>query len=307
MRTEMGKLNHDPYIQHLSHPHQLELCNHDLNLQAQPQPPCCSGCKLRPYGYMYTCRPCNFTLHLSCNQMPQLISHPSHPNHNLTLLPISAYPGGLFNCDACNRRGNGFSYHCNQCDFDLHIVCASKPLSISHQLHPAHPLKLTFNPPYGTKGFSCDICCKIGTRQWLYRCSECEFDAHLECCSTVVSNSRPSVQLQNHYSFPGATHHQFQAPIAASHGSGPVPQNYYMHSSSTGFQQSHQLSGNALMGVAVQGFVDGAAQQVVQSIMGGGDGGYSGSDTSGGDSSSTSILGVGSSFLTNPRSEMKRP
>nr|DAD22147.1 TPA_asm: hypothetical protein HUJ06_023610 [Nelumbo nucifera] len=70
----MGKLNYDPVIQHFSHPHPLELCcNHQqLNLHAVS----CSGCKLKlaSAGPIYTCRCCNFFLHISCSQMPQHIA-----------------------------------------------------------------------------------------------------------------------------------------------------------------------------------------------------------------------------------------
>ncbi|KAK3035768.1 hypothetical protein RJ639_033497 [Escallonia herrerae] len=292
----MEKVNHQPYIQHFSHPHVLEL----LDLQNQPtlmlssSSTACSGCKLQPSGYVYKCRPCNFTLHFSCTQFPQLVTHPSHPNHTLSLLPISAYPGGIFNCDACKHRGSGFSYHCPHCDFDLHVVCASKPLSITHHSHP-RPMQLVFSAPYDTNRFACNVCSKIGSKQWLYRCAACEFDVHMDCA--------------------------IARPLQHTHASVPARPNYYMHSASTGALQSNPLAGafgtgNAFMKPAVQGFVEGAAQQVgqtfVQSVISGGSGG-GGGDSGGsgggggdcgsadgswaGDSSSTSILGIGSSVL----------
>ncbi|KAK2978724.1 hypothetical protein RJ640_004247 [Escallonia rubra] len=307
----MGKLKHQPYIQHFSHSHVLELSD----LQNQPMlmlsssSAACSGCKLQPSGYVYTCRPCNFTLHFSCTQFPQLVTHPSHPNHTLSLLPISAYPGGIFNCDACNHRGNGFSYHCPHCDFDLHVVCASKPLSITHHSHP-HPMQLAFSAPYDTNSFSCDVCSKIGSKQWLYRCTACEFDVHMDCATARPlqhSNSLPVATHQSQYRPPNTTPN----PVIAAHASVPARPNYYMHSASTGALQSNPLAGafgagNAFMKAAVQGFVEGAAQQVgqtfVQSVISGGSGGGGGDCGSadgswGGDSSSTSILGIGSSVL----------
>lgn len=185
----MGQLSHDPYINHFSHPHPLELA---LSTTAQP----CSACKLQTqqFTWLYTCKLCNFILHTSCANMPQLINHPAHqPDHPLTLLPVPTYPGALFNCDACGRRGHGFNYHCALCDFDLHMLCASKPLVFFHSSHP-HQLQLTFHPPYNTHGFSCDICRKIGTNHWLYRCAPCGFDAHLDCATaTNITPARTQV------------------------------------------------------------------------------------------------------------------
>ncbi|XP_031263929.1 uncharacterized protein LOC116122164 [Pistacia vera] len=260
----MGRLSHDPFIQHFSHHHQLQLTQ-----TLTPTTPFCSGCNRQSSGWMYTCRPCNFSLHLSCSQMPQLINHPSHPLHPLSLLPKPLYPGGVFKCDACGHQGHGFSYHCNNCDFDLHILCASKPLYVTHHAHACR-LSLSFSPPYQAKGFSCDICRKFGANHWLYHCGNCEFDAHLDCASNTH-------QIQHSISFPGGNYHN-----------GVMNQQQFVHSQSMGgmqmqsnnyqqFQQQQQqpcLSGNSLMNAAVQGFVEGAAQQVgqnfVQNMMTGG-------------------------------------
>lgn len=316
------KLNSDPNLslKHFSHPHELELCT-----QLQDLSPC-SGCRLPPLGQMYICNPCNFTLHLSCAKFPQLITHPSHPNHPLNLLPTSKYPGGRFNCDACNHRGDGFSYHCGNCEFDLHVICATRPFKITHQLHQCL-LELTFKNPYtGAKGFSCDVCRKIGTKQWLYRCPACEFDVHLDCSTAAPRQaiqapaSQPTA-LQHHHSFPGATN-QFQQPtmgtqarpnqyMQAPLGVGQVRPNQLFHSASTSaipqqqFQQvpimqgqvrpnqymqppgANNGFGNGLMNAAIQGLVEGAAQQVGQTFMQGIIGGGNNGDGNEG----SSILG----------------
>ncbi|KAJ0105375.1 hypothetical protein Patl1_19490 [Pistacia atlantica] len=222
----MGRLSHDPFIQHFSHHHQLQLTQ-----TLTPTTPFCSGCNRQSSGWMYICRPCNFSLHLSCSQMPQLINHPSHPLHPLSLLPKPLYPGGVFKCDACGHQGHDFSYHCNNCDFDLHI---------------------------------------FGANHWLYHCGNCEFDAHLDCASNTH-------QIQHSISFPGGNYHngvmnQQQSVHSQSMGGMQMQSNNYQQ-----FQQQQQqpcLSGNSLMNSAVQGFVEGAAQQVgqnfVQNMMTGG-------------------------------------
>ncbi|OMO64568.1 C1-like protein [Corchorus olitorius] len=286
----MGKLSHNLHIQHFSHPHLLELTNQTLNISP------CSACNLPPSGWMYTCKPCNFSLHTSCSQLPQLITHPAHPGHSLTLLPTPAYPVGFFSCDACGQRGHGFSYHCSQCDFDIHSVCASKPLSLVHQSHPCQ-LQLFFYPPYQTKGFSCDVCHQIGgSNHWLYRCSVCSFDVHLSCATTAATYNtnttrqvNPQFQVQPMTQFPGASNLQYgnmpvqmntqypvqmntQYPAQMMNNQYPAQMmnNQYpaqMNNQCYMQQQQNQNNGNPLVDAAIQGFVEGAAQQAGQDFM----------------------------------------
>ncbi|EOA29026.1 hypothetical protein CARUB_v10025280mg [Capsella rubella] len=218
----MGKptSQNNNFINHFSHPHRLQLA------PATSSPPC-SACKLAGgNGRVYSCRPCNFFLHESCSKMKQVITHPSHPSHTLTLLVAPVYDGGYFNCDGCGVHGTGFSYQCSLCDFDIHALCAYKPLSIIHQSHPQHSLKLTFHSPYGAnKGFSCDICLKIGKNQWLYRCIPCEFDAHVACIaatnSHLLQHSASSPNPHAHHA--GHPHHQNSLPVPNQGSNRPRP------------------------------------------------------------------------------------
>ncbi|XP_030541251.2 uncharacterized protein LOC115748773 [Rhodamnia argentea] len=323
----MGRLSYDPQIQHFSHPHTLQLSNHHHH-QLPTSLSVCSACHhpLSSGGaWIYSCPPCGFALHASCAQLPPLITHPSHPKHPLSLLPSPAYPGGSFDCDACSRRARGgFSYHCAECHFDLHVGCASKPLSVTHHLHP-HALGLVFYPPYTARGFSCDVCRGHGAYHWLYRCGMCEFDAHLDCATgtaTQPSPPRPQPQQLHYNSCPGAINshlHQYPnqtAPAITGPTTQPGPPNHIMHSYSMGAVPNSQpppaaAGGNkTLMGLASQTFVNSAADQVAQTLVqemlsgisGGnvnGDTGSSyGGDGGGGDFSSTSIMGVGSSILS---------
>ncbi|ESQ51205.1 hypothetical protein EUTSA_v10016319mg [Eutrema salsugineum] len=208
----MGKptTQNNSFINHFSHPHRLQLT------PATSSPPC-SACKLAGgNGRVYSCRPCNFSLHESCSKMSQVITHPSHPSHTLTLLVAPVYDGGYFNCDGCGVIGTGFGYQCSRCDFDIHALCAYKPLSIIHKSHPQHNLKLTFHSPYGAnKGFSCDICLKIGKNQWLYRCTPCEFDAHVGCITApqphLLQHSSSAPTPHVHHS--GHPQHQNSLPM----------------------------------------------------------------------------------------------
>lgn len=164
-------------INHLSHPqHPLELTTHQNFAPSQV----CSGCKIQAIGSVYTCKSCDFFLHLECSQMPQQINHPFDKEHTFTLLPKPIYPEGNFQCDACGETGDGFSYHCETCGTDLHILCAVLPRCVTHWSHH-HQLELQFSSPYPDKSFCCDICKNIGANQWLYRCNTCGFDAHMNC------------------------------------------------------------------------------------------------------------------------------
>ncbi|KAI3814766.1 hypothetical protein L1987_14410 [Smallanthus sonchifolius] len=185
---------------------------------------CCVCCNLpiSSSDHIYACPPSKF---------PELITHPSHRQHPLSLYPTSIYPGGFFRCDACAQRGTRFSYHCQFCDFDLHVLCASKPLSINHP----HPLVLTFSSPYGEKsGFSCDVCRTVGSAdQWLYRCVCCEFDVHLHCATAKmlqppISHSMSTGHAQIHWQT------QNSAPVGV--------QRYQQPQAPLGLQQSYQAS-----------------------------------------------------------------
>ncbi|KAJ6672743.1 CYSTEINE/HISTIDINE-RICH C1 DOMAIN FAMILY PROTEIN [Salix viminalis] len=276
----MGKLDHDPYVNHFSHPHPLELSNAQSLYTTS-----CSACNLQPHGWMYSCKPCNFTLHISCTQMPNFITHPSHPDPPSHPLP-----------------------------------CSSLPRWFSHP----HQLNLVFHPPYQTKGFSCDICHKIGSNHWLYRCGSCEFDAHMECAKS--SNNRPSPHLQHSNSSPAPTNFniQYQQQPGLGRGNLAFRQNQSMRAmpiqqqrqqrqwqqqqqQQASYQQTNGGPGGAangtLMDTMVQGFVDGAAQQagqmLVESIMNP-DGSSNTDDPNGGGdgSSNPCIISIGSSVLS---------
>ncbi|EYU27107.1 hypothetical protein ABFS82_02G125100 [Erythranthe guttata] len=119
--------------------------------------------------------------------MAKKIIHPFHRQHPLALLPMpAAYSKARFRCEACGKTGKGFSYNCKLCRISLHVFCAQLPLSVTHISHTKHSLDLTFESPYRNNKFSCDICrCLGNSRDWLYRCKSCEFDAHVNCARGV--------------------------------------------------------------------------------------------------------------------------
>lgn len=50
---------------------------------------------------------------------PEKVNHPLHEEHELLLTRRQHY-----NCDGCNDGGQGWSFYCDDCDFDLHPKCA---------------------------------------------------------------------------------------------------------------------------------------------------------------------------------------
>ncbi|PIN25182.1 hypothetical protein CDL12_02080 [Handroanthus impetiginosus] len=219
----MGRMTSEPQTEptktHFSHEHPLKLITYHQTLNLSSL---CSGCKLKPSGTIYSCTVCDYFLHKKCFEMPKKISHPFLKDHSFTLLPEPAYNEGLFNCDACGETGTGFSYHCKPCSIDLHILCAAMPLSVTHGGH-VHKLELTFESPYDTKDFCCDICKSLGSNHWLYRCNLCGFDAHLNCARgappNVMGFQPPSPQAAATYS-----------------RSAPLPQTHSQHQ---GFGQQY--------------------------------------------------------------------
>ncbi|XP_027113627.1 uncharacterized protein [Coffea arabica] len=116
----------------------------------------CSGCKFPGSGCLYSCWQCSYFLHEQCFQASRSLKHPSHPAHPLTLVPYPTYPSNSFYCNTCNLVGNGFSYCCSECDFDLHVHCAFKPNAtpLQETLSPAPNYHSYPNVGYGTQNFS---------------------------------------------------------------------------------------------------------------------------------------------------------
>ncbi|KAJ0983793.1 hypothetical protein J5N97_002149 [Dioscorea zingiberensis] len=50
---------------------------------------------------------------------PKTVKHPLHEEHELVLTRRRRY-----NCDGCEDGGQGWSFYCKECDFDLHPKCA---------------------------------------------------------------------------------------------------------------------------------------------------------------------------------------
>ncbi|KAJ8573526.1 hypothetical protein K7X08_010037 [Anisodus acutangulus] len=168
--------------QHFSHPHILKL----IVNSAESDTLTCNACEQQNIinkPNFYGCNSCQYFLHENCVNAPRFLDHSSHPFHHLTLLPIPTYSSRSYTCNACGSTGNGFSFSCAPCQFDIHMQCASCPSSILVDKHPHH-LGIHFGSPYEDKNieYNCDICTVIMNKDdWLYYCAECDFGSHLHC------------------------------------------------------------------------------------------------------------------------------
>ncbi|KAF8395926.1 hypothetical protein HHK36_019881 [Tetracentron sinense] len=185
----MGRLiinEETPSFSHFSHSHPLELV-----ILGDSGKVTCFGCNndIASGREYYTCKACSYNLHKVCYDMPRKISHSAHKIHDLILSVATD-----FDCKACGHHGTGFSYKCNPCLYDCHVLCSVMPLEFQHQSHQ-HILNLEFSSPYGGAGFQCDICSKPGSNHWVYRCDECQYDVHLRCATTNQAQPPPQSPL----------------------------------------------------------------------------------------------------------------
>ncbi|XP_060169028.1 uncharacterized protein LOC132599872 [Lycium barbarum] len=171
--------------QHFSHPHILKL----IMNPALAETLTCNACKqpnITTKPNFYGCNSCQRFLHENCLNASRFLDHSSHPSHHLTLLPVPTYSNCSYTCKACGSAGNGFSFSCAPCEFDIHLQCALLPQTVVLPQHP-HELELIFESPFDDEPdestiFVCDICHdNADLNYWLYYCADCDFGTHLEC------------------------------------------------------------------------------------------------------------------------------
>lgn len=152
---------------------------HKLRLEYTEIPYNCDGCKEAGIGYKYKCQQCGFNLHKVCAVGAPRITHPFYEKCEFKLY---YYPPGRGKrvCDACRTYVNGFVYHCNSCDFDLHPCCANLPQVLDdgkHNLYLCNKLSS-----------SCHSCGGKGLG-WSYR-SQCKtYNLHLSCVKEMLVES----------------------------------------------------------------------------------------------------------------------
>ncbi|KAF7851827.1 hypothetical protein BT93_L2601 [Corymbia citriodora subsp. variegata] len=167
-------------IQHFSHGDSLiltEVIDEDKELW-------CRACKRRCLSNAYSCDSCQFFLHESCAELQQELCHQVH-SHTLKLCPTVDDDAGL-SCDFCGEIFHGFVYQCDECRFQLDVICAQQlpPSESGDQKemdHFGHRHPLT---PCTRKDqdeiFKCRACDKSCLGQ-VYGCERCEYFLHESC------------------------------------------------------------------------------------------------------------------------------
>jgi hypothetical protein len=108
-----------------------------------------------------------------------MIHHHSHP------CPLVRYECGNFTCDGCGGGGRGSRYRCHNCNFDLHLTCATYNF-------PCHGHTLTYEPRcrQGVQTI-CDAC-NTQVCGAHYTCGGCNFHVHPGCVQRrIVVPSTP--------------------------------------------------------------------------------------------------------------------
>ncbi|MBA0561544.1 hypothetical protein Golob_018362, partial [Gossypium lobatum] len=113
----------------------------------------CEECGVKIYGTAFTCYSCKVWKHISCadklnRDLPLEITHPLHLQHRLQLQWDYSED---FICDKCfgqlpkDQEPLDLKMERKRQSSTTATVCSDKrPRTLSHSLHPKHPLRLTF-------------------------------------------------------------------------------------------------------------------------------------------------------------------
>ncbi|XP_011041735.1 PREDICTED: uncharacterized protein LOC105137626 [Populus euphratica] len=89
----------------------------------------CEACGEFFQGTTSTCSECAFNIHESCVEFPQEFQDPYH-QHRLTLVKTNGMDHLLIKCLVYSENHFGFSFHCQNCNFDLDLKRAFQKLAI---------------------------------------------------------------------------------------------------------------------------------------------------------------------------------
>ncbi|EOA29194.1 hypothetical protein CARUB_v10025466mg [Capsella rubella] len=160
-----------------------------------------------------------------------------HFTHNHPLTEVNGV--GTYTCNGCKLYGEGKTYRCNDCDYDLHEYCATCPQFLRNSCHgPDHELTLYSGPTHMTERL-CYVC-RVYIQGMFYICKHCRFESHPLCTHVPMHASNPADatvtkerSLHDHAGQPSSPHHYGQGnPYGYA-----IPYPYY-----GGHQDQHQLS-----------------------------------------------------------------
>nr|XP_017241967.1 PREDICTED: uncharacterized protein LOC108214469 [Daucus carota subsp. sativus] len=123
-----------------------------------------------------------FYLHKTCAELPTTIRFHKHNQHPLVLLkrPDDS------SCDACGEDVK-FSYTCQDCQFDVCLICAFQQRVLQHEGHPEHILTLMPRKSL----FKCDACSEKAEDS-SFVCITCDLCIHKECALSPFTIPAPA-------------------------------------------------------------------------------------------------------------------
>ncbi|CAE6035553.1 unnamed protein product [Arabidopsis arenosa] len=168
--------------------------------------------------------------------IPHTIQHFTH-NH-----PLTQVNGiGTYTCDGCKFYGEGRTYRCSDCDYDLHEYCATCPSILLNSCHgPDHELSL-FNGHMTER--SCYVCL-VSIQGMFYKCRQCSFESHPLCTYVPMHHaSSPDVSATKQRSLHGhagqpSPPHQYEQGIPYGYPHMGHPEPYPPQGG--GYQHQHQ-------------------------------------------------------------------
>nr|XP_017257337.1 PREDICTED: uncharacterized protein LOC108226856 [Daucus carota subsp. sativus] len=174
-------------IHHFSHQEHPLVLKDEVVCENKPMCYACNKLVITTVqGSAYTCATCkNFFLHKTRAELPTQINHPMHNKHSLTLLP-RLLP--RITCDVCRHKWEHFLYRCEDCDFDVCLLCTlQEDRAFRHISHDDHFFKLIRREAL----FSCDACGQEA-KDSSYSCNNCDFWMHTSCASSSTTVSMPN-------------------------------------------------------------------------------------------------------------------
>ncbi|XP_010485025.1 PREDICTED: uncharacterized protein LOC104763339 [Camelina sativa] len=148
----------------------------------------CKGCHVEGIGYGgYKCNDyyCNAWFHKECAEAPSEISHPSHPQHQLSL----TNDHGDHPCDLCGQKFLSPCYSCSTCQFALDLACGIRPSPFEIENPICHDHSLVFLKKKEEEA-SCEVC-KDSIAGPSYSCLECDVYFHVDCVNLSKEVNHP--------------------------------------------------------------------------------------------------------------------
>ncbi|XP_010525052.1 PREDICTED: uncharacterized protein LOC104802926 [Tarenaya hassleriana] len=145
----------------------------------------CEMCLIRQKnsdGYRCDSQTCLFVIHRECAESPLELHHPYHPPHPLALRPLDHDLGEASQlCSFCAEKLiGGWVYHCPDCKFIVHLLCARKPPAVDLVQPKSHGHKLFLLPK--PRIFTCDACgLTLDTPSLPCACLQCGVILHGSC------------------------------------------------------------------------------------------------------------------------------